>query len=104
MPKTRFLKEGQLIQCTQRESEVLILLAYGLSNKTIAAHLGLSPHTVRDHVSSLMQRHRLTGRVELVMRASSRPWQIGDDPQTYRLTKIPATETASQKSEWMLFS
>lgn len=95
---------AKLIQCTRRESDVLVLLAHGLSNKAIAAHLGLSPHTVRDHVHSLMQRHRLSSRVALVVRASSRIWKIGDDPQPYRLTKIPAADTASKKSEWMLFS
>ena len=66
-----------MIQCTRRESDVLVLLAHGLSNKVIALRLGLSPHTVRDHVYSLMQRHGLANRVELIMRASTRPWQIG---------------------------
>lgn len=91
-----------MIQCTRRESDVLVLLAHGLSNKVIALRLGLSPHTVRDHVCSLMQRHGLSSRVELAMRASTRPWQIGGDPQPYRLAKIAAT--ASNESAWALLS
>ena len=91
-----------MIQCTRRESDVLVLLAHGLSNKVIALRLGLSPHTVRDHVYSLMQRHGLANRVELIMRASTRPWQIGGDAQPYRLAKIPAT--ALNESAWALLS
>ena len=65
-----------MIQCTQRESEVLRLLGDGLSNKVIALRLGISPHTVRDHVCCLMQRHRLSNRVALAVYANSRHWQI----------------------------
>lgn len=89
-----------MIQCTRRESDVLVLLAHGLSSKAMALRLGLSAHTVRDHVCSLMRRHGLSNRVELAIRARERLWQIGDDPQPYRLTKVPAT--AWKDSEWVL--
>jgi len=66
-----------LIQYTQRESEVLVLLAHGLSNKTIALRLGISPHTVRDHVCSLMQWHGLSNRVQSTSAATiARPWSL----------------------------
>lgn len=87
----------KVIQCTRRESDVLILLTEGLSNKVIALRLGLSPHTVRDHVCSLMQRHGLSNRVELAICASERPWQIGDDVRQYKLTKRPPVVATSAK-------
>ena len=44
------------ISCTRRESEVLVPLAQGLSDKAIALSLVLSPHTVRDHLRRVRQR------------------------------------------------
>ena len=43
-----------MIECTHRESEVLILLGHGLSNKTIAARLTISPYTVREPVRNFV--------------------------------------------------
>jgi hypothetical protein len=90
-----------LIQCTRRESDVLVLLVHGLSNKAIALRLGLSAHTVRDHVCSLM---RAMG-YPIVWNLPSVPenvcGRLGTTP-TYRLTKVPAT--AWKDSEWVLLS
>lgn len=41
---------------TDREREVLRLLGEGLTNKAIAQRLGLSPHTVRNHVVSICKK------------------------------------------------
>lgn len=41
---------------TCREREVLRLLSQGLANKTIALRLGISPHTVRDHICTMLLR------------------------------------------------
>lgn len=68
-----------MIQCTQREAEVLRLLGDGLSNKVIASRLGISPYTVRDHVGNLMQRHQRPNRVALAVFAASRCWQIAGE-------------------------
>jgi DNA-binding CsgD family transcriptional regulator len=81
-----------LIQCTQRESEVLVLLAHGHSNKTIALRLGISPHTVRDHVCGLIQRHGLSNRVQLATFASARAWKVAGAEQHYRLTSPPPAQ------------
>ncbi|HSB65009.1 MAG TPA: response regulator transcription factor [Anaerolineales bacterium] len=51
---------------TERETEVLQLLAYGLTNKQIAARLNISAHTVKFHVSSIFTKMRTTNRVEAV--------------------------------------
>ena len=45
-----------------RESEVLRLVAEGLSNKEIAARLVLSEHTVHRHVANILVKLRLSSR------------------------------------------
>lgn len=49
---------------TRRESEVLRLLAEGLSNREIAARLFLSPRTVENHVAALLRKLGATTRVQ----------------------------------------
>lgn len=52
---------------TPREIEVLRMMAEGLGNKTIAWRLGISEHTVKFHVASILSRLRASGRTEAVM-------------------------------------
>lgn len=51
---------------TEREIEILQLLAYGLTNKQIAARLRISAHTVKFHVSTIFNKLGTTNRVETV--------------------------------------
>jgi DNA-binding CsgD family transcriptional regulator/tetratricopeptide (TPR) repeat protein len=51
---------------TARESDVLGLVAEGLSNKEIAARLFLSPRTVEKHVESLLRKTSARSRTQLV--------------------------------------
>ncbi len=51
---------------TEREREVLVLLADGRSNKEIAARLGLSPNTVKTHVARLFEKLRVARRTEAI--------------------------------------
>jgi NarL family two-component system response regulator YdfI len=51
---------------TPREIEVLALLAEGAGNKQIAARLGLSEHTVKFHVSSVLGKLGASSRTEAV--------------------------------------
>jgi DNA-binding NarL/FixJ family response regulator len=51
---------------TARETDVISLLADGLANKQIAAALGISPHTVKFHVESIMRRLSAANRAEAV--------------------------------------
>lgn len=51
---------------TERESEVLGLLAKGLANKQIAVALGISEHTVKFHVSSVYTKLNVSSRTEAV--------------------------------------
>lgn len=50
---------------TRRESEILQLLSRGMQNKYIARELGISPFTVRDHITCLLKKNGLSNRVEL---------------------------------------
>jgi two-component system, NarL family, response regulator YdfI len=51
---------------TPREMEILHLLAGGDSNKTIATRLGISVHTVKFHVSSILAKLGVSSRTEAV--------------------------------------
>jgi DNA-binding NarL/FixJ family response regulator len=51
---------------TPRELEILGLLAGGDSNKTIAARLSISVHTVKFHISSILAKLGVTSRTEAV--------------------------------------
>lgn len=54
---------------TEREQEVLQLLADGRSNKEIAARLGLSPNTVKSHVARLFEKLRVARRTQAILLA-----------------------------------
>lgn len=54
---------------TDREKEVLQLLAEGHSNKEVATMLSLSPYTVETHRNNLMQKLNLHNTAELVLYA-----------------------------------
>ncbi|HEY7386976.1 MAG TPA: response regulator transcription factor [Bryobacteraceae bacterium] len=54
---------------TDREKEVLQLLAEGKSNKEVAALLNLSPYTIDSHRTSLMQKLNLHNTAEIVLYA-----------------------------------
>jgi DNA-binding CsgD family transcriptional regulator len=57
---------------TPRELEVLALLAEGASNKAIARRLGISVHTAKFHVGSLLDKLDATGRTDAVAHAARR--------------------------------
>ncbi len=59
---------------TERESEVLGLLAKGLANKQIALSLGISEHTVKFHVSSIYSKLNVTNRTEAVREGLRGGW------------------------------
>ena len=59
---------------TDRESEVLGLVAKGLANKQIAVALGISEHTVKFHVSSIYSKLNVTNRTEAVREGLRGGW------------------------------
>jgi DNA-binding NarL/FixJ family response regulator len=54
---------------TDRELDVLELIAQGLDNQTIARHLILSPKTVRNHVSNVFAKVHATDRSHAIVLA-----------------------------------
>jgi DNA-binding NarL/FixJ family response regulator len=56
-------------ELTQREREVLNLIAGGLRNHAIADRLGLSPKTVANHISSIFAKLQISDRSEAIVRA-----------------------------------
>jgi DNA-binding CsgD family transcriptional regulator len=61
---------GSAVKLTRREEEVLGGVMRSLANKEIAATLNLSERTVKFHVSSLLSKFRVRGRMELVREAA----------------------------------
>ena len=60
------------IELTPRERDVLALMAEGASNKAIASRLGISVHTAKFHVGSLLDKLDATGRTDAVAHAARR--------------------------------
>jgi NarL family two-component system response regulator LiaR len=58
---------GELL--TEREVEVLVLVAHGESNQQIATQLGISEATVRKHVSSILRKLHLASRTQAALYA-----------------------------------
>ncbi len=56
---------------TQREVDILKLLAQGMSNKQIARELGSSPNTVRNQVHAVFRKAGVVNRTELALRAGA---------------------------------
>jgi DNA-binding NarL/FixJ family response regulator len=56
-------------ELTEREREILTLIAQGYTNPAIAEKLVLSPKTVRNHVSTIFSKLQVAGRAEAIIRA-----------------------------------
>jgi DNA-binding CsgD family transcriptional regulator len=61
---------GPEVALTARELEVLALLAEGASNKLIARQLGISTHTAKYHVGSLLDKLDAVSRTDAVAHAA----------------------------------
>ena len=60
---------GPLEPLSPRELEVLRLLARGMENTTIAATLEISPRTAKNHVSSILRKLGVPGRIQAAVYA-----------------------------------
>lgn len=65
-------------ELTEREHEVLELVARGYTNKAIGVQLGISDRTVQGHLSHIFDKLQANSRTEAVMRAVSRGWLSPD--------------------------
>ena len=61
-----------MARLTQREAEVVQLLADGSSTRDISHKLALSEHTIRNYVSSIYDKLGVSSRVELALYAVAR--------------------------------
>jgi DNA-binding NarL/FixJ family response regulator len=68
-PSRRSADRSMLDKLTEREREVMALVARGLSNEEIAARLVVSPLTAKTHVSRILGKLRARDRAQLVMLA-----------------------------------
>lgn len=55
------------LNITEREHDVIHCLSKGLTNKEIGQQLGISQHTVRDHLSSVFKKLNISSRIELAI-------------------------------------
>jgi len=71
----RNLSSGNhLVDLTEREAEVLRLIAWGHSNKEIAAQLDLSVKTIEAHKANAMKKLGINSRIEIVRYAVLKGW------------------------------
>jgi two-component system response regulator DesR len=59
--------EGAML--SERERQVLEMIAAGSTNREIAERLFLSPHTVKDHTSALYRKVGARNRAQAILRA-----------------------------------
>jgi DNA-binding NarL/FixJ family response regulator len=67
-------RDGKAAALSERESDVLRLIAQGYSNKEIAARLSLSVKTVEAHKANAMRKLGLNGRIDIVRYAILQGW------------------------------
>lgn len=59
---TNFVKGTRRV--TNREKQILVLIASGKTNKEISKDLSLSPSTVRNHISNIFAKLNITNRAQ----------------------------------------
>ena len=63
---------------TKREEQIVYLVAEGLPNLEISAKLGVSEHTVKNHLFRIYEKLGISNRVELVLYALSKRQSLRD--------------------------
>ena len=72
LPATSVASLAESVLLTDRESEVLKLVARGYVNKEIASQLGVTPYTVGSHIKNLYKKLAVHTRVQVVRVALDR--------------------------------
>ena len=63
------VKEALAVELSERELDVLSLIARGHDNSGIAEQLSISPHTVKTHVSAILEKLGVENRIQAAVRA-----------------------------------
>jgi DNA-binding NarL/FixJ family response regulator len=71
VPTLRVVNANGNSLLTPREEQVVALVADGLSNREVAAELGLSEHTIKKYLLRIFDKVGISSRVELVLYAMS---------------------------------
>ena len=93
-------KVKSAVRLTRREEEVLNGILRSLANKEIASELNLSERTVKFHVSSLLAKFKVRGRMELMREAARNPMQ----PLPTAVSTPPSPQTQPFASRPRLYS
>lgn len=67
--QTRGTAAAAFPELTDREREVLDLVAQGMNNAAIARYLTLSPKTIRNHISNIFSKLQVADRADAIIRA-----------------------------------
>lgn len=67
---------------SDREREILRLVALGSTNMEVAARLALSPKTIESHLRRLFMRYGVLSRTELVAVATAEGWLLGGEERS----------------------
>ncbi len=78
---------------TERELEVVRLLATGIGNKEIGAQLHVSPNTVRVHLRNIFTKLEAQSRTEVTMMAVRNGWVDAGITTSANGIQVPATES-----------
>ena len=73
LESTRERSASRSLPLSQRRQQVLVLYLRGLQRKQIAYRLGLSPHTVRNHIRFVYERFGFSNRIEALRWALEQP-------------------------------
>jgi DNA-binding NarL/FixJ family response regulator len=78
-PPTAFKNSAEAAGLSERELEVLLMVARGMSNHQIAISLHLSEATVKRHLANIYPRIGVSSRGEAVRKALSNSWITARD-------------------------
>lgn len=79
---------------SEREWEVLELIAHGESNKLIAKHLGITEPTVKAHVSHIIKKFHVDDRMNAALLAIKNGWVDIDVQESHADSKGKASATS----------
>lgn len=79
---------------SERQAEILVLMAQGLGDKEIARRLGLSHGTVRTHIDRLFRDHGWHSRTEAVASWLDAEWS-GSSPDVPNFVDFQLSKTQS---------